>query len=263
MKNAKSQRLLAEERRRRILESVQRDGRVTVEDLVQRFRVSSVTARADLNALSERGAIMRSHGGAVQMLEPAKDYPLRYKETIHRFEKARIGRRAAELVKAGQTVILDSGSTTAEIARALRGMKLRSLTVITHALNIAREMVEVPNLSLIMIGGILREVSNSFVGPHAERMLQDLHADHFFLAVDGLDPNNGLSTPDILEAQLNAMMIRVSDEVTVVADATKFGRRSLSVICDIGIVRRVITDDRVDLEAVKSLEGRGIEVIVV
>jgi DeoR/GlpR family transcriptional regulator of sugar metabolism len=263
MKNAKSQRLLAEERRRRILEAVHRDGRITVEDLVQRFKVSSVTARSDLNALSERGALLRSHGGAVQMLESAQDYPLKFKETLHRHEKARIGQKAAEFIKAGQTVILDSGSTTAEIAGHLKALKLRSLTVITHALNIARDVAEVGNISLIMIGGILREVSNSFVGPHAERMLRDLHADHFFLAVDGLDPATGLSTPDILEAQLNALMIRVSDEVTVVADASKFGRRSLSLICDIGAVRRVITDNGVDTDFVTALESKGIDVVVV
>jgi DeoR family transcriptional regulator, aga operon transcriptional repressor len=117
-----------------------------------------------------------------------------------------------------------------EVARHIRNARVLPLTVITNALNVAYELAEADGISLIMIGGILRSASSSFVGPQAERMLQDLHADHLFLAVDGLHPEAGYSTPDILEAQLNAMMIRIANEVTVVADASKFWRRSLSVI---------------------------------
>jgi DeoR family transcriptional regulator, aga operon transcriptional repressor len=256
-------RLLAEERRQKIQEIIEQNGRITVEGIVAKFEVSAVTARADLDVLSERGDLIRSHGGAVRQLNPAVDYPVRFKETIHHAEKVRIGHAAARLVKPHQSIILDSGSTTAQVARHLKSARILPLTVITNAMNIVYELAESESISLIMIGGILRPASSSFVGPQAERMLQDLHADHFFLAVDGLHPDEGFSTPDILEAQLNNVMIRVANEVTVVADASKFNRRSLSLIGKIQCAQRIITDSRVDEEIVAKLRAKGLEVIVV
>jgi DeoR family transcriptional regulator, aga operon transcriptional repressor len=260
---AKPSRLLSEERRRKILELIEKDGRVTVTGLVQRLGVSSVTARADLDALAGSGALVRSHGGAVRLLNPSYDYPVSFKKTLHHAEKVRIGQAAAKLLKPDQTVVLDSGTTTLEIARQLKSVSLKHLTVVTNALNIAAELAERANLSLIMIGGMLRQVSNSFVGPQAERMLSDLHADHCFLGVDGLDPEIGPTTPDILEAQLNNLMIRVSREVTIVADASKIGRRSLSSMGSLSSIRRLITDDRIDPEMVRVFQSKGLELIVV
>src|SRR5439155_1585415 len=120
--------LLTEQRRRNVLDLVDQDGQVTVADLVKRFSISAVTVRTDLDALASVGAVVRSHGGAVRRLEATQDYPLRMKETLHREEKVRIGRAAAELVKPGETIILDSGTTTAEIARHLKRVKIQSLT---------------------------------------------------------------------------------------------------------------------------------------
>jgi DeoR family transcriptional regulator of aga operon len=261
--STKPNRLLSEERRRKILELLEKEGRVTVAGLVERFGVSSVTARADLDALAHNGALVRSHGGAVSRLNPVHDYPVSFKETLHHAEKVRIAQAAARLLKPNQTVILDSGTTTLEIARQLKVLKLRGLTVVTNALNIAAEVANVPGISLVMIGGILRQLSNSFVGPQAERMLADLNADHFFLGVDGLDPEIGPTTPDILEAQLNNLMMRVSREVTVVADASKIGRRSLSSIGSLSSIRRLITDDRIDPEMRRTFEAKGLELVVV
>jgi DeoR/GlpR family transcriptional regulator of sugar metabolism len=262
MRTPKGARLLGEERRRKILELLEREGRVMVDDLVRRLRVSAVTARADLDLLAGRGALVRSHGGAVRQVNAAQDYPLKFKEGLHHAEKVRIAEAAVQLIEPGQTVILDSGTTTGQLARQIRMRKLSPLTVVTNALNIALELAGTPGVSLMMIGGILRHVSNSFVGPQAERMIQDLHADHYFLAVDGLDPETGLSTPDVLEAQLNAIMIRISNQVTVVADASKFGRRSLSVICGVDAVRRVVTDERIGEAMADALRTRGVEVVI-
>ncbi len=245
------------------MDLLEKQGRVTVEELTRQFGVSAVTARGDLDVLSTTGALVRSHGGAVRPLNPVQDYPLRIKKSIFHAEKMRIAAAAAQLVESQQTLILDSGTTCAEIAANLKRMKPMPLTVVTHALNIAVELADAPHLTLIMIGGILRQVSSSFVGPQAERMVRDLHADHFFLAVDGLDLEIGLSTPDILEAQLNALMMKASREVTVVADASKFGRKSLSVIGELGCVKRVITDSRVAPEMVEKLKERGLDVVVV
>jgi DeoR family transcriptional regulator of aga operon len=128
---------------------------------------------------------VRSHGGAVRRLEATQDYPLRTKETLHRDEKVRIGRAAAELVQTDETTILDTVTTTAEVARHLKRMRMQSLTGITNALNIAVELADTPGIALIVIGGLLRPVSCSFVGPQAEAMMNEFHADRLFLAVDG------------------------------------------------------------------------------
>jgi DeoR family transcriptional regulator of aga operon len=255
--------LLADERRREIARILKKEGRLSVDDLVRRFKVSAVTIRADLSDLGNKGILVRSYGGAMLPQEPYEDFPLNVKKTLHHAEKVRIGRAAARLIQPYQTVILDSGTTSVEVARAIKRSKLDALTVITHAVNIAQEFLEAPNISVIMLGGLMRHVSGSFVGPQAERLIRELHADHFFLGVDGFDSDFTLSTPDLLEAQLNALMILVSHEVTVIADASKLGRRSLSVISDATKVRRLITDDRISAEMVEKIQQRGVEVTVV
>jgi DeoR family transcriptional regulator of aga operon len=206
--------------------------------------------------------VTRSHGGALRP-QPLEEVPLAVKETRHHAEKVRIGEAAARMIREGETIMLDSGTTTAEIARLLPRLKLRSLTVITNALNIATEVAVQPNVRLVLIGGILRRTSHSLVGPHAEQILQGLNADRLFLGVDGLDPDIGLMTPDVLEARLNALMIQVSREVVVVADAAKFGSRSLSVIAKLEAVHKVITDRAVPKESVALLRARGVDVLVV
>lgn len=256
-------RLLTEQRRRNLLDLVDQQGQVTVADMVKRFSISAVTVRSDLDALASLGAVVRSHGGAVRRLEATQDYPLRAKETLHRDEKVRIGKAAAELVEPGETIILDSGTTTAEIARHLKRMKTQPLTVITNALNIAIELADSPGISLIMIGGLLRPVSCSFVGPQAEAMMNEFHANRLFLAVDGFDLENGPSTPDVLEAQLNNVMIRSAREVNVVTDFSKLGRRSVSRIGPFNRIRRLITDSRAPQEFTEGLRKSGIEVIEV
>jgi DeoR family transcriptional regulator of aga operon len=129
-------------------------------------------------------------------------------------------------------------------------------------LNIAVELMDATGISVIVIGGILRPVSGSFVGPQAETMLKDLHADRLFLAVDGFDLEIGASTPDILEAQLNHLMMQVSKEINVVADYSKLGRRSVSRIGSLARVHRLITDSRASEEFTAALRKRDIDVIV-
>jgi DeoR family transcriptional regulator of aga operon len=262
MRNQRSFRLLAEQRRRKILDLIEQKGQITVQDLVERFSISAVTARGDLDALSSDGTVVRSHGGAVRRLEASQDYPLRLKQTLHHAEKVRIGRAAAELIQNNETVILDSGTTTAEIARHLKTRRLQSVTVITHALNVASELMDATGISVIMIGGLLRPVSCSLVGPQAEATLKEFRADRLFLAVDGFDLEIGPSTPDVLEAQLNGLMMRVSKEVNVVADFSKLGRRSVSRIGLLSDVHRLITDSRAPAEFSEALRKSKIEVIM-
>lgn len=253
--------LLREERRREILEILDKEERVTVDSLVDRFGVTAVTVRGDLDALAKMGAIVRSHGGAIKRIDTAPDFPIRFKEILHRAEKERIAKAAVDLIQPEETVILDSGTTTAEIAREIKLRKMR-LTVITNALNVAFELGSSPNVSVVMLGGILRPLSLSMVGPQAERALRELAADQLFLAVDGIDTEAGFFTPDIVEAQLNSVMVRVSKKVTIVADFSKFQRRSLSLIGTLDDVQQVVTDDKIDAAVKQSLEAKGVEVVI-
>ncbi len=126
---------------------------MTVEELVARFGVSAVTIRGDLDALADLGAVVRSHGGALKRADAPEDVPIAVKETLHHAEKVRIGHAAAQMIRDGETIMLDSGTTTAELARQIRFLRLRSLSVITNALNIAMEIASLPHVRLIMIGG--------------------------------------------------------------------------------------------------------------
>ena len=263
MPKATAPRLLTEERRREMLSLLDRNGRVTVEELVKRYNVSAVTIRTDLEVLAKNGSLVRSHGGAVKLLSPNHDYPLPVKQSLSHAEKVRIGRAAAQLIRPHGTVIVDSGTTTLELALCLKQRPVEGITVITHALSIATTLADVSNLTLVMVGGILRQISGSFVGPDAERMMEGIHADQFFLAVDGLDPVVGLTTPDILEAKLNGLMMQATTETTVLADSSKFGKRSVSVIAGIERVQRVITDRKAPEDMVSDLRKRGIDVVVV
>jgi len=190
--------VLNEERRRAIIETLERDGRVLVTDMARKFDTSQVTIRKDLEILHAHGLVHRTHGGALPAREGALEDPtLREKEKLHRKEKLRIAAAAASQVKEGQVIILDSGTTTTAIARMLRNF--HNITIITNALNIAADLTGAP-VEVILTGGTLRKNSFSLVGPIAEETLRGLNADILFLGVDGFDVQYGLSTPNLLEA---------------------------------------------------------------
>jgi DeoR family transcriptional regulator of aga operon len=251
--------LLVAERRHRIIELLHEQGKVTVEGLAGRFATSAVTIRTDLATLEAGGMLERTHGGAVPPRNE-DDQPLTVKRTRHHAEKVRIARFAASLIEDGETLILDSGTTTAEIARQIRKLENRSLNVITNALNIATLLADVPFVRLIMPGGILRPESNSLSGHMAEAALADLQADRLFLGADGLDPERGVMTPHLAEAQLNAKMIAISRQVIAVADSSKLMRRNISLIARVEQLHMLITDSAADPEVVAELERRGVAV---
>jgi DeoR family transcriptional regulator of aga operon len=253
--------MLNEERRRKILEIINEEGRGLVKDLAARLSTSQVTIRKDLESLHSEGLLQRSHGGALPVRAGALlDPSLREKEKQHRKEKQRIGEAAAALVNEGECVILDSGTTTTAVARALRNRG--RLTVITNAVNIAAELAGT-SIEVILTGGILRENSFSLVGPLAEETLGRLSADVFFLAVDGFDVHYGPTTPNLLEAKVNREMIKISRRTVCVCDSSKFGRRSLSQIAPPASIHQVITDNKISKGDLKELTDAGIKVIAV
>lgn len=253
--------MLSEERQRAILDLLGRDGRVLVGDLAKHFHTSQVTIRKDLEILQANGRIHRTHGGALSVRESALEDPtLREKEKLHSTEKAQIAAAAVRLISEGQVIVLDSGTTTTAIGRALRDFK--NLTVVTNALNIAAELSG-SDVEVILTGGNLRKNSFSLVGPLAEDTLHRLNADILFLGVDGFDVDHGLSTPNLLEARVNRAMMEMAKTTIAVCDSSKFGKRSLSLIAPPTAIQRVITDNGIPRPDLALLKKSGVQVTVV
>ncbi|HET8638569.1 MAG TPA: transcriptional repressor AgaR [Acidobacteriaceae bacterium] len=253
--------MMAEERRQKILSLLQTEGRVLVSNLSKVFNVSQITIRKDLDSLHSRGLVQRSHGGALPPTSSALfDPSLQEKQQLHAEEKQRIAEAAVKMVQEGSCVMLDSGTTTAAIAQALK--KFSALTVITNSINIAAELAST-NLEVILTGGTLRKNSFSLVGPVAEDVLAEMHADVLFLGVDGFDPEIGLTTPNLLESRVNRAMISSATKIVAVCDSTKFYRRSLSRIVPVSALHHVITDHGVPQATVDALKKQNIGVTLV
>jgi len=253
--------VLNEERRRAILDLVNQRGRVLVTELSRQFETSQVTIRNDLEILHTHGLVHRTHGGALPSRQGALEDPtLREKEQLHHQEKARIAECAVQKVAEGQVIILDSGTTTTAIARALRGFQ--NLTIITNAVNIAAELAGTA-VEVLLTGGTLRKNSFSLVGPIAEETLHRLSADILFLGVDGFDVHFGLSTPNLHEAKVNRVMVEVAKKTVAVCDSSKFGRRSLSLIAPPSALQEVITDRGAAKSDIRALKQAGVEVTLV
>ncbi|HPG38940.1 MAG TPA: transcriptional repressor AgaR [bacterium] len=247
------------DRRAQIIVTLDEKGQVDVQELSDYFMVSPVTIRNDLSYLEEKNLLYRTRGGAIKQTKVAMDLAFSEKARKNSDQKKRIGMKAAELVHEGDTIILDSGTTTMEIAKCIKG--LRNLTVITHALNIASELAGVDGIEIIMPGGILRNKSFSLVGSQAEQNLRNFFCDKLFLGVDGLDPAYGISTPCASEAQLNRVMAEISTEVIVVADSSKFGKRSLALILPVNKIDKVITDQDITEEEKQKWVTQNVEII--
>ena len=249
-------------RRKEILELLSEKGELHVPELSQKFDVSEVTIRNDLDQLEQKKVLIRVRGGALKLENNvAVDQRLGDKSKINFKEKNKIGNRAAQYVSESDTIIIDSGSTTAELVRYLTD--LQDLTVITNALNITNLLSSNPNINLIIPGGYLRKNSLSLVGPLAEKNLLNFNVDKVFLGVDGFDTKQGIYTPNMEEARLNEIMIQISREVIVLADSSKFVKRSLAFICDLSHIDKVITDSNISPEDKKRLIDAGVEVIIV
>lgn len=253
--------MLIEERRQYIVALAQKHGRVLVEELSESLGISRITIRKDLDYLQGRGALQRTHGGALLPGSGALSDPsLQEKETRHSSEKLRIAAAAANLVQEGQCVLLDSGTTTTAIARALK--RFSYLTIITNAVNIAAELSGT-DFEVLLTGGSLRKNSFSLVGPLAEDMLRDMHADILFLGVDGFDLEVGLTTPNVMESRVNRAMVKAASTVVAVCDSTKFNRRSLSKIVDATAIHHVITDSDLTSETADGLRSLNINLTLV
>jgi DeoR family transcriptional regulator, aga operon transcriptional repressor len=249
-------------RRAKILEELEAHGQVTVSDLSKIYKISEVTIRNDLSHLEKQNMLIRARGGAIKMkyfrmgIEP----PISDKQKEFLKKKQGIAKAALNYIEDGDTIILDSGTTTTEIAKNLGQFK--NLTVITNALNIAIILSEYEGINIFMPGGVLRKKSLSLVGVLADENFGKFYCDKLFLGVDGFDTIHGLSTPNTEEAHLNQIMLSKAKKVIVVADSIKFLRRRFAFISPISSINVVITDSGIREEDKNRLEKNGVEVII-
>ncbi|MBN8851558.1 MAG: DeoR family transcriptional regulator [Sphingobacteriales bacterium 50-39] len=247
-------------RRKEILRLLNENGRVFVEELSNTFSVSKVTIRKDLDQLEQKNVLIKARGGALKIDTLVPDQRVTDKIKLNFEEKARIGKKAAELIRESENILIDSGSTTSELVRNLPDFQ--DLTIITNAFTIANQLLSKPNINMIVPGGYFRKNSQSLVGPLAEKSLRNFHVDKVFLGVDGFDTRLGIFTPIPEEARLNEVMIEISKEVIVLADSTKFNKKSFAFICPLESIHKVVTDSKIHTDDKQRLQDAGIEVII-
>jgi len=252
--------MLALQRRRKILELLEEEGGARVSGLSRIFKVSEPTIRQDLMRLEEDGFILREHGGAFLKSVPqqVKELSLRHQENMDR--KIRIGRRAAELVRSEDSLILDAGSTTTEVARNL--VSLKNLVIVTNALNIALLLGTEQSNSIMVTGGEFKAPTLSLTGEKAAVLFDQIHVGKCFLAVGGVSPETGLSYPGLNDLPVKKAMIKAASEVYLVADSTKIGKTSFATLGPIGMVDVLITDDGISEADRAAFESSGVKVIV-
>ncbi len=248
------------ERRSIIIKELDLKGRVNVSDLSKMFEVSEVTIRNDLANLEKKNILLRARGGALKLDSVGIDYHISEKDKINIRAKQLIGSKAADFVNEGDIIMIDSGTTAMELVRNLK--EKVELTVITNALNIVNQLYKNDNAQVIIPGGSLRKKSFSLVGTSAEKSLRNYFCDKLFLGVDGLDVDYGLSTPNVEEAHFNSTMIEMSNQIIVLADSSKIGKRSLAFICPISNIDIIVTDNGISNEQKSGLENVGVKVVI-
>jgi len=253
-------RLLANQRREQILKLLREDGSAKVIDLAKIFKVSEVTVRQDLEKLEADDLIIREHGGAFlkSIEDQVSSLTLMNKENMDK--KVLIGKKAAELIDNGDVIILDSGSTTTEIAKNLVGR--RNLTVITNALNIAIILGSQPGIDVMMTGGEFKPPTLSLTGQKAADFLTDIHVDKLFLATAGISLKSGLTYPSISDLVVKKGMIDAADTVYLVADSTKIRKTSFASLGALSLINYIITDPLISKEHKELFREHDVHLII-
>lgn len=246
------------ERRSKIIQLLENLGQVNVTALSNKFEVSEVTIRNDLDKLEKNNRLIRTHGGAFKINNIA--LAVSEKKSINLHNKRLIGKKAASFIKENDSILLDSGTTTFQISNYLGNIE--KIKIISNGLDIINNLSKFKNLQIYMPGGCLNEFSMSLMGPMAERNLKQLSCKKLFLGIDGVKPDVGFFTHEFEDAQLKQIMIEVSEEVIVVADSSKFKKTGLAFIGGFHEIHKVITDSNIDEESIKMLQKNEIEIII-
>lgn len=257
MKKAHDTDLFAEERKALILRLVQDKRKVTVAELVKRFGVTGATVRTDLRELEQASLLTRTHGGAIERTKTGFEPRFADRQVQNLAAKQRIARKALELIDDGDTILLDTGTTTLELARLLEAR--RRLTVVTNDLLIALCLEEAGSVQTMFMGGMIRPGFHCSVGVRGHDVLAGLTVDKAFLGTNGLTPEKGATTPDIQQAETKKAMIAVARKVILLCDQTKLGRVSLAQFASIEQVDTLVVD-RIN-EYRKPFAKAGLQVV--
>ncbi|WP_033345050.1 DeoR/GlpR family DNA-binding transcription regulator [Catenuloplanes japonicus] len=248
--------MLQERRHELILRTLRTDGPATVTALAESLGVSPATIRRDLVELDEEGLLRRVHGGAVPLEE--KDDPFADVAAVRTAEKDAVARRCAELVKDGETVLLDIGTTAHRVSRFLHG---RALTVITSNLAVYEELVDDVAIQLILLGGVVRRDYRSLVGFLTEDNLRQMHADRLILGTSGVRATGAVVDTTVIQVPVKRAMIAASDQVILAADAGKFPGSGMARVCDASDLHVVVTNADADPATLDALRTAEVEVI--
>jgi len=253
--------LFLAERRRAIVELVQQGGRVAVSELSQRFAVSEVTIRADLQALAEQKLLVRTHGGAVRVSSDSGELALTLRRQRQVKEKSRIGQAGAGWIANGDAVFLDSSSTSLAIAHHLK--QHRHVTVVTNSLEIVHELFDAPAVDVVLLGGVFQRETASFVGAQGLDDLRNLNLQKGFFGAHGIDLMAGLTDVSPDEAAVKRPLAAMCRQVIAVLDATKWGRVGIASFASLDQLGLIITDEGAPVAMVTEMRAAGVEVVIV
>jgi DeoR/GlpR family transcriptional regulator of sugar metabolism len=248
--------MLARRRHERILEMLRVDGLTEVGDLSRTLGVSGATVRRDLSRLEQEGLLRRVHGGAAPL--GTSEPPFDVVAVDHQDAKARVGIAAAGLVRDGDVVLIDIGTTTSHLARRLRG---REVTVITSSLAVYEELAEDEAVELILLGGMVRRNYRSLVGFLTEHALRQLHADLLFLGTSGVRRDGSVLDTTAVEVPVKRGMLEAAERTVLVADADKFPGRGIARVCGAGDLTALVTEPGADAATLAVVAEAGVEVI--
>jgi DeoR family transcriptional regulator, fructose operon transcriptional repressor len=248
--------VLVQERRQQVLDAVSRRGFVWLTELAQTFKVSESTLRRDLDHWDELGLLKRIHGGAMFIGDGSALPALEDRSKSQITEKRLVAQAAAGLIRDGDAILLDGGTTTLEVARLLVG---RSLQIVTNSLPIANLFASSRETDLVMLGGYVYPRTGVALGPLTVRMMQEVHVHQTILSIGGLT-ERGLFNSNLLLVEAERQMMKCADEVVVVADHTKIGRSNLAFLCELAEVDCLIVDDGLSADQRRLLDDAGVQV---
>ncbi|WP_234124734.1 DeoR/GlpR family DNA-binding transcription regulator [Clostridium hydrogenum] len=251
--------MFAEERQKNISLILNNNGSIKVNELSEYFNVSEATIRRDLQEMEEKKLLKRTHGGAVRVDITNFEPSFLDKKDERQDEKLAIAKAAASMIKDGDTIILDSGTTTLQIAKNITA---RNVTVITNSIDIAEELSNNKDLEIVVTGGTLRFKTRAMVGHICEKTFSYFRVDKAFMGANGISSVEGITTPNFTEAQTKKAMINAANKVIVVADSSKIQNVCLSVICPISDVTSIITSGSIPQEIESEFRDKGIDVII-
>ena len=244
-----------------ILNTLAKEKHIEVLELCKQLNVSAVTIRKDLKFLEEKGLLHRTHGGASLDNPYINEKAVVEKEKISVEEKNGIAQAAAKLINENDSIMIASGTTVQALSKFIKPKN--KLTVITSSLYVVLHLIHDKNIEILQLGGYIRHSSASVIGSYAAQILENVSCSKLFLGVDGIDFDYGLSTTSLEEAQLNKKMLASAQKVIVLADSTKFGKKSFAKICEVNDINEIITDSGISSSNKNKLEERGIKVTVI